>query len=300
MLAIPRASLGLTNEPVTFDFHWADNFQTNDIADFGVDGDSAPDGRFNYRYEAQTPRENVLLQDGFEFGKQAFWDETWTNGSCWGLTTNSPYSGNYCAVANTSNGTSSAVLIGRANTTQATNLRLSFHYKLNNVLNAQNLNLYYRSTNGWVLVRQLSRDQYYPTGQSWSYDEQQNVWLNFVDVRANSGTNAQFFQSKFAFYIDASSLVNNFQSVWVDDVKLSSWAISTVPPLLGASFNDGLLNLFWPANYTGWQLQSQTNPLGLATSSNWVNVPGISSNSISLLPDPTRRTVFFRLSSPSQ
>ena len=61
MLTIPRASLGLGADPVQFDFHWADNFQTNDIADFGVDGDSAPDRRFNYRYITTTNTEVVLL-----------------------------------------------------------------------------------------------------------------------------------------------------------------------------------------------------------------------------------------------
>jgi hypothetical protein len=298
MLAVPRVSLGLTNDPVKFDFHWADNFQTNDIADFGIDGDSAPDGRFNYRYEAQTPQEVVLLQDGFEQGKRAFWDETWTNGSCWGLTTNSPYSGSFCAVANTSNGTKSAAFIGRADTSQATDLRLTFHYKLQGVNNAQNLNLYYRSTNGWVFIRQLSRDQYYPTGQSWSYNEQQNVWLNFTDVRENLGTNAQFFQTNFAFSLDASSLTNRSQNVWIDDVELSGWTTFTAPPMLQTTFNRGLLNIFWPAGYAGWRLQSQTNPLSLGPNSNWVDVSGVASNSFTILPDPNKNTVFFRLVSP--
>ena len=300
MLSIPRVSLGLANEPIIFDFHWVDNFETNDIADFGIDGDSAPDGRFNYRYEAQPPQEVILLQDDFEQGKQAFWGETWTNGSCWGLTTNSPYCGSYCAAANTSNGTKSAALIGSANTSGATELRLTFHYKLNNVNNAQSLNLYYRSTNGWVFIRQLSRDEYYPTGQSWSYNEQQNVWLNFADIRNNSGTNAQFFQTNFAFYLDASGVTNSSQSVWIDDVKLSGWTAFTVAPVLGTSFNGGRLNIFWPPGYAGWRLQSQTNPLSLGLNSNWANISGVLSNSITIPPDRTKSTVYFRLASPSQ
>jgi hypothetical protein len=299
MLAIPRVSLGLTNDLVTFDFHWADNFQTNEIADFNLDGDSAPDGRFNYRYQAQTLREVSFLQDGFEQGKQPFWDETWTNGSRWGLTTNSPYAGGYCAVANTGNGTNSAVFIGRADTSQAIALRLQFHYKLSNVKNAQNLNLYYRSTNGWVFIRQLSRDQYYPTGQTWSYDEQQNVWLNFTDARSDDGTNAQFFQTNFAFYLDASSLNNSSQSVWIDDVQLSGWMASAVSPELRTSYGGGILTIMWPAAYAGWQLQSQTNLLSQGLGSNWVNVSGTGANSVSILPGPAGSTVFFRLASPA-
>ena len=46
-LKIPRQLLGGN----VFDFHWADNPQhLNDISAFFLDGDSAPDRRFNYRF----------------------------------------------------------------------------------------------------------------------------------------------------------------------------------------------------------------------------------------------------------
>lgn len=52
-IRIPRASLGLAENPsIAFDFHWADNIQRGgDIIEFAVSGDSAPNRRFNYRYE---------------------------------------------------------------------------------------------------------------------------------------------------------------------------------------------------------------------------------------------------------
>jgi hypothetical protein len=52
-LAIRRADLGLDegDRPVQFDFKWADNTQKPGAVDeFTVNGDSAPNGRFNYRY----------------------------------------------------------------------------------------------------------------------------------------------------------------------------------------------------------------------------------------------------------
>lgn len=55
-LAVPRAALGLkTGETkVAMDFKWADNLQSpGDVLDFYVSGDVAPDGRFNYRYNAE-------------------------------------------------------------------------------------------------------------------------------------------------------------------------------------------------------------------------------------------------------
>ena len=60
-ITIPRALLGLTNTAkTTFDFHWVDNAPVGgdpkQIADWWYVGDSAPDGRFNYRYVNVTPR----------------------------------------------------------------------------------------------------------------------------------------------------------------------------------------------------------------------------------------------------
>ena len=221
MLAIPRASLGLGADPIKFDFHWADNFQTNDIADFGVDGDSAPDRRFNYRYSTTMNTEVVLLSDDFESGKQGVWAETWANGSLWNSTSASPYSGNNCAVGSyAASGQSN--LIARVGTLGYGSFRLNFHYKLTNVLNAQSLQISYLATNGWVPIRQLSRDEFYPTGQAWTYDERQNVWLNFTDTRFNAGPDARFFTTNFAFRIDASALTAVGQRVFIDAVTLAA------------------------------------------------------------------------------
>ncbi len=52
-LALPRQVLGLKNTKNTvFDFHWVDNAPVGgDIRDFWLLGDSAPNGRFNYRFQ---------------------------------------------------------------------------------------------------------------------------------------------------------------------------------------------------------------------------------------------------------
>jgi hypothetical protein len=55
-LAIPRAALGLTKEPFTIDFKWADNLQqTGEWSDFTLNGDAAPNDRFNYRATFRQP-----------------------------------------------------------------------------------------------------------------------------------------------------------------------------------------------------------------------------------------------------
>lgn len=53
MIAIPRTAIGQTDGKVALDFHWADNIQKlDDIEEFSLHGDSAPDRRSNYRYVA--------------------------------------------------------------------------------------------------------------------------------------------------------------------------------------------------------------------------------------------------------
>ena len=54
-LAIPRRSLGIAALPATIDFKWADNIQqTGDWSDFTVNGDAAPNDRYNYRAILRT------------------------------------------------------------------------------------------------------------------------------------------------------------------------------------------------------------------------------------------------------
>ncbi len=55
-VTVPRAQLGLIGtQTITFDFHWLDNVPIGqgDLADWWYVGESAPDGRFNYRYVNQ-------------------------------------------------------------------------------------------------------------------------------------------------------------------------------------------------------------------------------------------------------
>jgi len=49
-LAIPRAALGAGTDAVTIDFKWADGIQqTGDWSDFTLNGDAAPNDRYNFR-----------------------------------------------------------------------------------------------------------------------------------------------------------------------------------------------------------------------------------------------------------
>ena len=53
-LSLPRALVGLSAEPLQFDFKWADSLPDPcEAADFIDQGDVAPSGRFNYRYRSE-------------------------------------------------------------------------------------------------------------------------------------------------------------------------------------------------------------------------------------------------------
>ncbi len=57
MLSIPRQDIDVSWKPrgkLKLEFKWADNCPKNgDVLDFWVDGDTAPDGRFRYVYDAK-------------------------------------------------------------------------------------------------------------------------------------------------------------------------------------------------------------------------------------------------------
>ncbi len=67
-IAIPRNLIGQDNKKyITFDFKWADNIQSfGDITEFSMSGDSAPNRRFNYRYQKTTPATYFETDGDFE------------------------------------------------------------------------------------------------------------------------------------------------------------------------------------------------------------------------------------------
>jgi len=58
------------------------------------------------------------------------------------------------------------------------------------------------------------------------------------------------------------------------------------------------VTLSWPASYTGWYLQAQTNPLRSGLSNNWVTLPNSNTNNVFTFPlSPANGSVFYRMSS---
>lgn len=74
---------------------------------------------------------------------------------------------------------------------------------------------------------------------------------------------------------------------------------ATNPTNITTSVSGNQLTLSWPADHTGWRLQSQTNALNVGLRSNWVDVAGSTSvNHLTITINPANGSVFFRLVYP--
>ncbi len=75
--------------------------------------------------------------------------------------------------------------------------------------------------------------------------------------------------------------------------------IAMNPTNLTATVSGNSVIVNWPADHTGWVLQSQTNALSSGLGTNWVDLPNSAAvNSVTNGIDPSNPTVFFRLRAP--
>jgi autotransporter-associated beta strand protein len=80
---------------------------------------------------------------------------------------------------------------------------------------------------------------------------------------------------------------------------LTAVSVNTNPTNITASVSGSTLTLSWPADRTGWRLQSQTNSLGSGLGSVWTDIPGTgASNTYNATIDPANGTVFYRMVYP--
>jgi hypothetical protein len=79
-------------------------------------------------------------------------------------------------------------------------------------------------------------------------------------------------------------------------IKVLSGAapINPNPTNITFSVSGGQLTLGWPADRTGWDLQ--TNAVSLLAMNSWFTYPGsTTTNQVTLTIDPTRTNVYYRL-----
>lgn len=92
-----------------------------------------------------------------------------------------------------------------------------------------------------------------------------------------------------------AGLVWDTSALSVNGTLLVGFTVATNPINLTAGVSGSTLSLSWPADHTGWWLQTQTNGLG----TNWFTVPGSSATNLMQFPiDAANGSVFYRLALP--
>jgi len=119
-------------------------------------------------------------------------------------------------------------------------------------------------------------------------------------------TNGQTFQ----LFTVPATFAGNFSSITPALTGGNAWSFNPTNGVLSVasstasyatnisfSVTGGTLALTWPATHLGWWAQS--NSLGLASPSNWFDIPGSSSlTNLNIIPSSSRTNVFYRLRSP--
>jgi alpha-N-arabinofuranosidase len=115
-----------------------------------------------------------------------------------------------------------------------------------------------------------------------------NTSLAFTNTGLNNGT-------PYYFVVSA---VNAFGES-TNSAQVSARPTSSAPTQLGYAALGNQLQLNWPADHTGWQLQAQTNNLASGLGTNWVNISSSAQTNQMLVPlSTTNGAVFFRLVRP--
>jgi autotransporter-associated beta strand protein len=134
-------------------------------------------------------------------------------------------------------------------------------------------------------------------------------------VVTNLGPDALAAGDRFVLF-SAASRIGSFASLtlpalpagldWTNKLALDGSleviaTVSTTPVPMQVTVVGGQLLIGWPADHTGWQLQTQTNALSVGLSGNWYPWPGSTTTNAATVPiDPANPSVFLRLIYPPQ
>jgi hypothetical protein len=117
---------------------------------------------------------------------------------------------------------------------------------------------------------------------------------NYVDYTASFTATA----ATHTLALAGTDVHGGDNTVLIDNVRLALTP-SLTPPNLAWQMANGQMQIIWPPDHTGWELQMQTNSLGVGLGTNWTIVPGSSANDQIAFPmTPATGSVFYRLVYP--
>jgi hypothetical protein len=209
-LKVPRTDLGQGsgNDRIAFDFKWADNIQaTNDIIQFAISGDSAPDRRFNYRYD--TAPWTQLSYDDFEAGWGNFADGgtdcTRYNGGVYA------HQGNVAANIRDNTLTSVCSYANSMDVSSYSQIKVEFWFYAVSMDPGEDFFVEYYNGSTWQTIASYVSGIHFNNG---SFYQVKNTDLVLTKGPLTFPTNA-----RFRFRCDASDDDDN---VYIDEVKISA------------------------------------------------------------------------------
>jgi hypothetical protein len=118
---------------------------------------------------------------------------------------------------------------------------------------------------------------------------------SYVDYRATFTASAA---SSHTISFVGTNTNGGDNTVFIDNVRLAL-APSLALPHLACQVAGGQIQLLWPPDHAGWELQEQTNSLNLGLDANWISVLGSALTNQFVLPGGlANSSVFFRLTYP--
>jgi hypothetical protein len=132
-----------------------------------------------------------------------------------------------------------------------------------------------------------------PLAASQAGDSSHPLYLGGNAAFAAVGNNAQYFAGALA---QAAYFTNALTAAQVAQIYASVNPVNTNPTQIEVSQSAGQLILSWPADHTGWTLQSQTDSRSAGIGAGWANVPGsTATNQVVISVNPANGCVFYRL-----
>jgi hypothetical protein len=115
-----------------------------------------------------------------------------------------------------------------------------------------------------------------------------NTGVAFTSTGLSNGT---------IYYFEVSALNGIGEST--NSAEASVRPVSLTPAQIALAVTNSQMQIVWPQDHTGWQVQVQTNAPGVGLGTNWITVPGSGLTNQFILPvDVANGSVFIRLVSP--